>query len=323
LKAEGGEVGFKEGKNGANRMRKTVVTGGAGFIGSHLTDALVSLGIDTVVVDNLSSGSWEKIPRPARDKVSLVESNCLAAGVLDEAFRNAECVFHLAAVSSVEASLRDPLASVRSGEMALLGVLESARRCGVPKVVYASSAAVYGDPVEIPITEEHATMPLSYYGVSKLAGEHYLRCFALLSGATATALRFFNVYGPRQDPANPYSGAISKFIAAAEARKHVTIFGDGQQTRDFVHVSDVVDALLAAGERDNGEFLALNVASGKGTSVNELAALVADVKNSTAATVHAAAREGEIRNSLGDTAEARSLLGFEAKVSLAEGLRRM
>jgi UDP-glucose 4-epimerase len=189
--------------------------------------------------------------------------------------------------------------------------------------VYASSAAVYGNPVKLPINEEHATMPLSYYGVSKLAGEHYLRCFADLSGATATALRFFNVYGPRQDPANPYSGVISKFIATAEAGTPVCIFGDGLQTRDFIHVTDVVSALMAAGERQGGGFMALNVASGKGVSVNELASLIVEAKKATAATVHAVARDGEIRHSLGDTKKAEEILGFKAKVSLADGLRMM
>lgn len=304
-------------------MKKAVVTGGAGFIGSHLVEALVQRGVETVVIDNLSSGSWDKIPQPARDKARLVESDCLTAKILDESCCGADCIFHLAAVSSVEASLRDPVASARSGEMALLGVLDSAHRCGVFRLVYASSAAVYGNPKQLPITEDHPTNPLSYYGASKLAGEHYLRCFAQLSGATATALRFFNVYGLRQDPANPYSGVISKFIAAAEAGKPLMIYGDGQQTRDFVYVGDVVAALFAAAERSDGEFLALNIASGKGSSINELAALVGEVKYSTATTVHSTARAGEIRNSLGDAGKARSLLGFQAKVSLAEGLRRM
>jgi UDP-glucose 4-epimerase len=304
-------------------MSIVVVTGGAGFIGSHLVEKLVSCGAEVVVVDNLSSGSWEKIPKEPSRQARLIEADCLNAGVLDEACRSATCIFHLAAVSSVEASLRDPLANVRSGEMALLGVLESARRCRVPNVVYASSAAVYGNPVKLPILEQHQTQPLSYYGASKLAGEHYLRVFTHLTGSTTTALRFFNVYGPRQDPANPYSGVISKFLAAAGAGTPLTIFGDGLQTRDFIHVTDVVSALMAAGERQGGGFMALNVASGKGVSVNELASLVVEAKKATAATVHAVARDGEIRHSLGDTKKAEEILGFKAKVSLAQGLRMM
>lgn len=304
-------------------MKKALVTGGAGFIGSHLVEALVSRGVEVAVVDNLSASSWRKIPDIAREKVHCVESNCLDAKVLDEACRGADCVYHLAAVSSVEASLRDPLASMRCGEMALLGVLESARRCGVPKLVYASSAAVYGDPVSIPIAEEHPKQPRSYYGVSKLAGENYLRCFAELTGVTATALRFFNVYGPRQDPSNPYSGVISKFIAAAQADKPATIFGDGEQTRDFIHVSDVVAAAISAGQRSNGGFVCLNVASGEPTSVVTLAKLIAEAHGSPMKPIHAPAREGEIRYSLGYTTKANSLLGFEAVVSLAEGLKRM
>lgn len=304
-------------------MRKAVVTGGAGFIGSHLVEALVQRSVETVVIDSLSSGSWTKIPASAREKIQCVESNCLDAEVLDDACHGAETIFHLAAVSSVEASLLEPLANIRSGEMALLGVLESARRCGVANVVYASSAAVYGNPVKLPIAEEHPAQPLSYYGVSKLAGENYLRCYAELAGATATALRFFNVYGPRQDPSNPYSGVISKFIAAAEVGKPVIIFGDGEQTRDFVHVSDVVTALLAAGERRSGGFEVLNVASGVPVSVTTLAKLIGEARGVAITPVHTPAREGEIRHSLGDTSKARSVLRFEAKVSLADGLKRM
>jgi UDP-glucose 4-epimerase len=304
-------------------MKKAVVTGGAGFIGSHLVEALVARGVEVAVVDNLCAGSWNKIPDAAREKICCVESDCLDAKVLDEACRGADCVFHLAAISSVEASLRDPLASMRCGEMALLGVLESVRRCGVPKLVYASSAAVYGDPVSIPIAEEHPKQPRSYYGVSKLAGENYLRCFAEITGVTATALRFFNVYGPRQDPSNPYSGVISKFIGAAQAGKPATIFGDGEQTRDFIHVSDVVAASLAAGRRSSGGFVCLNVASGKPTSVVTLARLVGEAHGSFMQPTHAPAREGEIRHSLGDTTKAEEFLGFKAKVSLAEGLQRM
>lgn len=304
-------------------MKKAVVTGGAGFIGSHLVEALVQRGFQTVVVDNLSSGSWTKIPYSARDKIRCVESDCLDAEVLDEACRGADCIFHLAAVSSVEASLRDPLASIRSGEMALLGVLESARRCGVANVVYASSAAVYGNPVKLPLAEDHPLQPLSFYGVSKLSGEQYLRTFAELTRSRATALRFFNVYGPRQDPANPYSGVISKFIAAAEAGQSLTIFGNGGQTRDFIYVSDVVAALLAAGERRGGRFEVFNVASGEPVSVTALAKLVGEARGTTIAPVHAPAREGEIRNSVGDTSRTRSVLGLEAKVPLADGLKRM
>jgi UDP-glucose 4-epimerase len=148
-----------------------------------------------------------------------------------------------------------------------------------------------------------------------------LRVFTHLTGSTTTALRFFNVYGPRQDPANPYSGVISKFIAAVENGKPATIFGDGEQTRDFIHVSDVVTALLAAGEKCNGEFEALNVASGRGVSVNELATLVAEARKSTMLPVHASSREGEIRHSLGDTSRAKEVMGLTAQVSIREGLR--
>jgi UDP-glucose 4-epimerase len=303
------------------QMRKAVVTGGAGFIGSHLVEELVRRGVETLVIDNLSSGFWEKIPPAARAQTRLIESDCLDANILDQACDGADCIFHLAAVSSVEASLRDPLANIRSGEMALLGVLESARRCGVANVVYASSAAVYGNPVKLPIAEDHPLQPLSYYGVSKLSGEQYLRAFAQLTGSRVTALRFFNVYGPRQDPANPYSGVISKFIAAAEAGKPVTIFGDGRQTRDFVYVADIANACLAASGRTRGGlYECLNIGTGLATPMNALRSLVMSLASSASGFSHLPTRKGEIQDSVCNPGRARELIGFAAKTKIEDGL---
>lgn len=302
-------------------MKKAVITGGAGFIGSHLVEALVQRGVETVVVDSLSSGSWTKIPAPARERIRCVQSDCLDAEVLDDACHGAETIFHLAAVSSVEASLRDPMANIRSGEMALLGVLEAARRCGVANVVYASSAAVYGNPVQQPIAEDHPLKPLSYYGVSKLAGEHYLRCYAQLTGSRATALRFFNVYGPRQDPANPYSGVISKFIAAAQNQSIIGVCGDGAQTRDFIHVADIASACLAASERTRGAlYESLNIGTGRATTVNALRSLIMSLTSSAGGFTQLPARECEIRDSVCNPVKARELLGFVAGTKIENGL---
>jgi UDP-glucose 4-epimerase len=303
------------------QLRKAVVTGGAGFIGSHLVEALVQRGVETVVIDSLSTGSWTKIPASALEQIRCVESDCLNADVLDEVCQGAGCIFHLAAVSSVEASLRDPLANIRSGEMALLGVLESARRCGVANLVYASSAAVYGNPVRLPIAEDHPLQPLSYYGVSKLSGEQYLRAFAQLTGSRVTALRFFNVYGPRQDPANPYSGVISKFIDAAQHQSIIGVCGDGAQTRDFIHVSDVASACLAASERIPGAlYECLNIGTGLATPVNALRSLIMSLTSSAGGFTHLPARQGEIRDSVCNPAKARELIGFAAATKIDDGL---
>jgi UDP-glucose 4-epimerase len=305
-------------------ISKAVVTGGAGFIGSHLVETLAGAGVETVVVDNLSAGSWSKIPARIIGGVSCLEVDCNAAGALTRAFDGADCVFHLAAVSSVEASARDPLGNLRSGEGALLSVLQACRDTRCPRVVYASSAAVYGNPVRLPIDETHPVRPLSNYGVSKAACEQYLRVFSEVHGVRTTALRFFNVYGPRQDPQSPYSGVISKFIEALRRGESLGVRGDGQQTRDFVHVRDVASALVLAAKREQGaEFECLNVGSGYETSINDLCRLSGEAA-ALFPSVHALGDvPGEIRRSACDPSKASALLGFAATVPLDVGLREM
>jgi UDP-glucose 4-epimerase len=305
-------------------INKVVVTGGAGFIGSHLVEALAGAGVSTVVVDNLSAGSWSKIPARVLEGVSCLEVDCNDTDVLTQAFDSVDCVFHLAAVSSVEASARDPLGNLRSGEAALLSVLQACRATGCSRVVYASSAAVYGNPVRLPVDETHPVRPLSNYGVSKAACEEYLRVFSELHGVRTTALRFFNVYGPRQDPQSPYSGVISKFMGALRRGDSLGIRGDGQQTRDFVHVRDVVLALVLAAKRERGsEFECLNIGSGHKTSIKDLCQLVGE-----AAAINPSIRAldgipGEIKHSVCDPAKARDLLGFATSVPLDAGVREM
>lgn len=305
--------------------KKAVVTGGAGFIGSHLVEALVQGGWETIVVDDLSSGSWEKIPATAREKTKLVESPCNDASVMRRELAGADCLFHLAAVSSVTGSQKDPARSLFSGEAALFAAAQAAVDSGCGKMIYASSAAVYGDPVRLPIDEKHLCEPLSIYGLSKLSCERYLRCFARDHGLAVSCLRFFNVYGPRQDPSNPYSGVISKFMGAAARGLPLEITGDGEQTRDFIHVQDVVRACVATAERPRPkepvDYEVVNIGSGAAVTINRLAQIIAATPGCTSELRHVAPRRGEIRHSVSNPAKARMFCAFESTVSLEAGLK--
>jgi UDP-glucose 4-epimerase len=305
-----------------------LVTGGAGFIGSHTVDALVARGDQVVVVDDLSTGRRENLSRWRDDaRVELVVAN-IADGLFAPlhavtARRGAiERVIHLAAQTSVVFSIENPLAEVRTNYVGTVQVLEYARRTGVRKVVFASSAATYGDVAEVPTGEDAPTDPLSPYGIDKRGGELLLRYHTLVHALPTVPLRFFNVYGPRQDPSSPYSGVISIFVDRALAGQELLIFGDGEQSRDFVFVEDVVRAILSAVFGEAGDGLPINVATGREHTVNQLAELVARLCGSSAAIRHAEARAGEIRRSVARVERAEQRLGFRAGVALADGLAR-
>ncbi len=313
-----------------------VVTGGAGFIGSHTVDLLISRGCRVVVLDDFRTGKRANLARwadraryglggtePSLDIVTCDISHGLFAAMapVTEAYGPVERIIHLAAQVSVIASLENPLTDVAVNYGGTVQVLEYARAQKVRKVVFASSAAVYGDVTEMPVDEAVTLHPVSPYGVDKLASEHMLFCYSSVHGVPTTALRFFNVYGPRQDPSSPYSGVISIFADRARAGKDLTIFGDGQQTRDFVFVGDVARAVVTAALSDQADRASLNVGTGTERTVDELARTIVDLAGTGVAIHHAPPRAGEILRSVARVDRAAEQLGFRAETSLRDGLR--
>jgi len=311
------------------------VTGGAGFIGSHTVDLLVERGCRVVVLDDFRSGKRENLARwadprhrldgaePAVDVVTCDVAHGIFAALapVTRAHGPVERIIHLAAQVSVVTSLANPVTDVEVNYGGTVHVLEYARATGVRKVVFASSAAVYGDVTSFPVDEDAPCHPLSPYGANKLASEHMLRCYSLVHGVPTTALRFFNVYGPRQDPTSPYSGVISIFADRARAGRDLTIFGDGQQTRDFVYVGDVARAVVTAALTDAADRAVVNVGTGTEITVTELARTIVDLAGTNVKIVHAPPRAGEILRSVARVDRAAALLGFAAETRLKDGLR--
>ena len=296
---------------------KVLVTGGAGFIGSHVVDRLVQEGHDVVVVDNLSSGKRKNVPRAVQFYKLDVEST-----KLERVFRNERpsIVMHLAAQMNVRKSVEDPLFDAQVNVVGTLNVLEQATKHGARKVIFSSSGgAIYGEQNEFPAAESHVTQPLSPYGISKLCGEHYLSYYARMSGIQVVSLRYANVYGPRQDPEGE-AGVVSIFIQKLLKQEHPVIYGNGRQTRDFVYVEDVVEAnLIAMGQDAHGVF---NVGTGIETSINELFQIVVELTKSATKEVHGPDKKGEQARSVINATKLRHELGWESKVDLREGLRR-
>lgn len=300
---------------------KYIVTGGAGFIGSHIVEELAARGHEVVVLDNLVSGRRENIiPFLGQGGVSFTEGSIMNESLLKKTFEGAEGVFHEAAIVSVPRSVADPVETHAVNLTGTFNVLSAARDSGVKRVVLASSAAVYGERPGLPKREDMLPQTLSPYAVSKLAGEYYGSVFSRLYGVRCTALRYFNVFGPRQDPHSPYSGVISKFIANTLARSPLTIFGDGTQTRDFVYVKDVVQANLLAMER--GEPGIFNVALGKKINLLELADAIMEIAGITVPVTFAPPAAGDIKDSLADISRARNVLGYAPEYTVRAGLEK-
>jgi len=300
-------------------MAKAIVTGGTGFIGSHLAEELAMRGYQVVTLDDLSTGKMENIKRPlGRDIVTLVRGSIGDLPLLQAVFRNADFVFHEAAIASVPKSIEDPLATNETNVTGTLNVLVAARDSGVKKIIYASSTAVYGDALAVPQKEEVRPNPKSPYAVTKLIGEYYCQIFQAVYGLPTVSLRYFNVYGPRQDPNSEYAAVIPRFVKKASEGKPLVIFGDGKQTRDFVFVSDVVRANILAAESDaTGVF---NVGQGRAATIEELARLIIRVMNRDVGIIHQEPRVGDIRHSLADITKAR-VFGYQPQYDLEEGLR--
>jgi UDP-glucose 4-epimerase len=296
------------------------VTGGAGFIGSHLVDALIARGDDVCVIDDLFSGSKENVPRD----VTLVEASVTDEEAVRAAVEGVDVVFHQAAHGAVARSVEDPIATDAANVHGTVTVLKAALDAGVRRVVYASSSSVYGGAAEVPTPETAPTVPRSPYATSKLAGEHYCRVFAELGGVETVSLRYFNVFGPRQRADSAYAAVIPLFIAALREGRAPNVHGDGEQTRDFSYVSDVVAANLAAStapsERCSGRVY--NVARGAPHSVLQLVELLARILEVEPRVVHTEPRVGDIRHSCANPEAAKRDLDFECRVGFEEGLRQ-
>ncbi len=304
--------------------RRVCVTGGAGFIGAHLADALFALGARLVVIDDLSSGDPDLITTLVErqpDRVEFIHGSILDPEALAEAIQGVEHVFHLAAIGSVEQALADPHRAFAVNVHGVLRVAETARLAGVERLVYAASCSAYGDAPP-PHAETAAPRPLSPYAASKLAGEHIVTSWARSRGLAGVSLRLFNVFGPRQRSGGSYAAVIPAFCDALAAGRAPVIYGDGKQTRDFVHVANVVEAMLLAAMRDNlGKGEVINVGSGRETSVLELAAIIAKIlQREDLRPKHEPPRAGEPARSRADLTLARQSLGYEPVVDLEEGL---
>ena len=298
-----------------------VVTGGAGFIGSHLVEHLVGEGEDVVVLDDFSTGKRENIA-PWLDSVELVEGSITDPEVCARALHGADYVLHQAALPSVPRSIRDPIGSHAANATGTLNILIAARDAGVKRVVYAASSSAYGNTPELPKREEMVARPLSPYAVAKLAGEQYCRAFHASFGVPTVALRYFNVFGPRQDPTSQYAAVVPKFIALALAGESPTIFGDGEQTRDFTFVANVVRANLLACKASSSAFGEVcNIGCGDRITVNALWERIRSLVGATVDARHEPSRTGDVRDSLASLDRARALIGYEPVVSLDEGLR--
>ncbi|WFN34976.1 NAD-dependent epimerase/dehydratase family protein [Methanogenium sp. S4BF] len=296
-----------------------VVTGGAGFIGSHLAEALAQEGHTVVIVDDFSTGKQENL-RWAKDldQVTVCDGSITDLSFVRQACAGADGVFHEAAIASVPKSVADPVGSNAVNVDGTLNVLVAARDAGVRKVVLASSAANYGDNPNLPLKETEPPRPQSPYAAQKLMDEYYACLFTDLYGLETACLRYFNVYGPRQDPSSPYSGVISIFINRIGAGEPITIYGDGTQTRDFIYVGDVVRANMRVMAFEYCGIL--NVAGGQETSLNELAAVIMESTGNSCDITYDAPREGDIHRSLADTARLEATIGKIAACSLRDGL---
>ena len=298
--------------------RRVLVTGGAGFIGSHLVETLSERN-KVFVFDDLSTGRLSNLDGLDAE---LIVGGLTDLDLLQRSCKGMDYVFHLAALPSVPRSIDDPIGSNLANQNGTLNALIAARDCGVRRLVYASSSSVYGDTPTLPKREEMSPDPVSPYAVSKLAGEYYCRVFTKVYHLPTVSLRFFNVFGPRQDPASQYAAVVPKFIAQAKQGKRLTITGDGSQTRDFTYVLDVVQAMLRAAVSDRADGQVMNAARGDRVSLNQLAA---DILSSfgrpfEGGVEHLPPRPGDILHSLADISKARRLIGYEPAYTVKQGL---
>ncbi len=303
-------------------MTRVLVTGGAGFIGGHLVERLLANGASVAILDDFSTGKRENLAA-VWDRIDLHRGDVCDAGAVSRALDGCDRVVHLAAISSVSRSIAEPIRSHAVNLDATVHLLESCRRAGVQRLVFASSAAVYGDAGSHPCDESQPTRPRSPYAIQKLSSEMYCRQYAVLYGLETVALRFFNVYGPRQDRASDYAAVVPCFVDICRRGEEPIIYGDGVQTRDFVFVGDAIEAVVSAVEATAGTGSVFNVATGRPTTVLELLSEIRILTGSEVPARHERAREGDLRDSIADVTKAREILGFESAIDLREGLSRI
>jgi UDP-glucose 4-epimerase len=302
-------------------MSLCLVTGGAGFIGSHLVDGLLQTGHSVRVLDNLSTGDIANLAH-VRSRIQMIEGDITNSETVHSAMRGVEWVFHQAALASVPRSVADPVATNRVCVDGTLNVLLAARDGKVRRVVYAASSSAYGASPSLPKRETDLTLPMSPYAVAKLAGEHYCAAFSEVYGLETVRLRYFNVFGPRQPPDSPYAAVIPRFLEAMLAGQSPIIYGDGEQSRDFTYVADVVRANLLAAQAANVSGKVYNLACGRRTSLLELVERLNALLGTRIKPVHEPARPGDVKHSQADIAPAQKELGYASKVGIEEGLRQ-
>ena len=301
-------------------MAHYLVTGGAGFIGSHLAEELARRGERVRVVDNLVTGKRQNLAHIPN--VEFLQGDLADLDVARRAVDGVNYVLHQAAIPSVPRSVKDPITSNRANIDASLNVLVAARDAGVRRVVYAGSSSAYGNTPTLPKVETMPTAPLSPYALQKLVAEQYCQMFTRLYGLETVTIRYFNVFGPRQDPSSPYSGVISLFISALCEGRRPTIYGDGEHTRDFTYVANVVDGVLRACQAEGASGEVINVATGGRVSLNELFRTLRDEIGAKVEPVYAEPRAGDVRDSQADISKAHRILGYQPSVSFEEGLKK-
>ncbi|MBF6589179.1 MAG: SDR family oxidoreductase [Ktedonobacterales bacterium] len=297
-----------------------LVTGGAGFIGSHIAQALLAQGEGVRILDDLSTGKAANLAI-LEGPLDFARGDVRDLETVRQAMRHIEVVFHEAAIASVQQSVADPVETLAVNLIGTQHVLIAAREAGVRRVVLASSAAIYGDPPELPKREDMMPCPISPYAIHKLAGEQLARVFTRLYGLETVALRYFNVFGPRQDPASEYSGVISRFTAALAQGRQPIVYGDGEQTRDFVYVADIVRANLLAAAAPEAVGHAINIGGGTATSLNQMLAVMGGVLGTSIQPIYRDGRPGDIRQSMADITLARRVLGYQPQVAFLDGMR--
>ncbi|MCP3985810.1 MAG: SDR family oxidoreductase [bacterium] len=300
-------------------MRRALVTGGAGFIGSHLTERLVAEGFEVRILDDFSSGRRGNL-HEFRDAIELLEGDLRDSSLLARAVEGVEVVFHEAAVASVPTSVIEPERTNDVNLIGTLSLLEHARKAGVRRVVFAASSSAYGNAAVLPSVETLPPQPLSPYALQKVTGEQYCRLYTELYGLETVALRYFNVYGPRQDPESEYAAVIPRFIHASLERRPAQVYGDGEQTRDFIYVADVAEANLLAADSVAAVGKLVNIAGGRRISLNQLLTRLRELCGGNVQPVYQSARQGDVRDSHADTGLARELLGFDAQTPIETGL---